>query len=215
MFVTLLFVWAKFEFEYGTLYFTGLELMLNHGVLAPFLVFISGTFGIIGTFALMKRVNVVGRLIVLVAGLLAIISFLHWIFSDVYLFDGVVGGGGQITKTVSPLLLLVGVGCFTLSVARKLQIKPLPLLKNKLIILCSVCLGTIITLATYFYQVRSFGTINYGFPRAWLWENWSNFPAAHIFGILWSGLILDIIFWSIIAFLVIVMIKVLVKSRRS
>lgn len=77
------------------------------------------------------------------------------------------------------------------------------IMRKKLIILYFVGLGVIITLATYFYQVRSFGTINYGFPFAWLWENWSNLPGVHYFVILWSTLLLDILFWSIIGFMAI------------
>lgn len=121
MFITPLFVWVKFEIlvENGILYFTGLELMLDHGVLAPLLVLVSGAFGIIGTLAMAGRAKVIAPSMVLVAGLLAIFSFLHWIFSDIYLFDGVIGGAAQITKMATPLLLLVGAGCFTFSVALK------------------------------------------------------------------------------------------------
>lgn len=114
-------VWLKFEHEYGAMYFTGLELMLDHGVLAPFLALVSGTFGIIGILAMMRRANMIGPSIILAAGLLATFSFLHWISSGVFLRDGIIGGGGQITKMVTPLLLLVGVGCFTLPVARKIH----------------------------------------------------------------------------------------------
>jgi len=121
MFITLFLTWLKFEHLHGIMYFTGLELMLDHGVLAPFLALVSGTFGIIGILAMMRRANVIGPSIVLAAGLLAIFGFLHWISSNVFLRDGVIGGGGQMTKMVTPLLLLVGVGCFALPVARKIH----------------------------------------------------------------------------------------------
>lgn len=93
------------------------------------------------------------------------------------------------------------------------------IVRKKLIILYSVGLGTIISLATYLYQVKPHlidaSVVNYGFPLKWLSESlWGWGGPTHHFTILWGGLYLDIIFWSIIAFIIIVMIKVSVKSRR-
>lgn len=77
----------------------------------------------------------------------------------------------------------------------------------------------IITLATYFYQVSGFAVekeyTNHGFPFAWLEEGWGGFIPTPYSLYLWSGLLFDVIFWSIIAFVIIVMIKVSIKSRRS
>jgi len=91
--------------------------------------------------------------------------------------------------------------------------------RKKLSILYSIGLGTIITLATYFYQVKPHITdislVNHGFPHSWLDETWLYSGGPHRFSVFWGGLLLDILFWSIIAFIIIVMIKVSTKSRRS
>ena len=93
------------------------------------------------------------------------------------------------------------------------------IVRKKLTILYSVGLGTIITLATYLYRVRPFvmdaSIIYHGFPACWLRESYGWGGPPYRLYIQWGGLLLDIIFWSIIVFIIIVMIKVLVKSRRS
>lgn len=91
------------------------------------------------------------------------------------------------------------------------------IVRKKLIILYSVGLGTVITLATYLYQVKPFvmdGSIIYhGFPAYWLRESYGWGGPPYRFYIQWGGLLLDIVFWSIIAFIVITVVSV--KSRRS
>jgi len=93
------------------------------------------------------------------------------------------------------------------------------IVRKKLPILYSVGLGTIITLATYLYQVKpsliDVYVIEHGFPLSWLSENWLYSGGPHYFSVSWIGMLLVIIFWSIIAFIIIVMIKVSIKSRRS
>jgi hypothetical protein len=91
-------------------------------------------------------------------------------------------------------------------------------LRKKLIIL-SVGLGMIITLATYFYQVNGFAVenvyTNHGFPFAWLEEGWRGFASAYYLDILWGGLLFDVISWSIIAFVVNVITKIMVSSSQK
>lgn len=94
------------------------------------------------------------------------------------------------------------------------------IVRKKLIILYSAGLGTIMTLVTYLYQVKPHVMdaiiVNHGFPLKWLSEwLWGWGGPTHHFTILWGSLLLDIIFWSIIAFIIIVMIKVSIKSRQS
>jgi len=93
------------------------------------------------------------------------------------------------------------------------------IVKKKLIVLYSISLGAIITLATYLYQVKPSivdGSIIYhGFPAYWLSESYGWGGPPYRLYIQWGGLLLDIVFWSIIAFIIIVMIKVSIKSRRS
>jgi len=109
--------WIKHDAAYRVWYSTGLDLMtmkLKYMVLQPFLVFVAGAFGIVGAFAMGKRTNVIGRYIVLAAAVLAVSSFLYWIFSDLYL---IYAGGGRTIKMMAPWLLLVGAGCFCFSAA--------------------------------------------------------------------------------------------------
>ena len=79
------------------------------------------------------------------------------------------------------------------------------IVRKKLIILYSVGLGTIITLATYLYQVKPFimdvSIIYHGFPAYWLQEayGWGGPPYRSY--IQWGELLLDIVFWSIIGFI--------------
>jgi len=107
--------WIKHDAAYRVWYSTGLDLMtMKYRALQPFLVFVAGAFGIVGAFAMGKRANVIGRSIVLAAAVLAVSSFLYWIFSDLYL---IYAGGGRTIKMMAPWLLLVGAGCFCFSVA--------------------------------------------------------------------------------------------------
>jgi len=109
--------WIKHDTFYRVWYSTGLDLMtMRYGMLQPFLVLVAGAFGIVGTFAMGKRANVIGRSIVLAAAVLAVFSFLYWIFSNLYFGYA---GGGRTIKTMAPLLLLVvGAGCFCFSAAQ-------------------------------------------------------------------------------------------------
>ena len=79
--------------------------------------------------------------------------------------------------------------------------------RKKLSILYSVGLGTIITIATYLYQVKPSlidgYVINHGFPFRWLFEIWWYSGGPHYFSVSWAGLLLDTIFWSIIGFIAI------------
>ena len=95
------------------------------------------------------------------------------------------------------------------------------IVRKKSSILYSIGLGTIITLATYLYQVKpsliDAYVIEHGFPHSWLSESWGGTWGSggpHHFSVFWGGLLLDIIFWSIIAFIIIVMIKASIKLRR-
>lgn len=107
--------WIKHDTFYRVWYSTGLDLMtMKYRVLQPFLVFVAGAFGIVGAFAMGKRANVIGRSIVLAAAVLAVSSFLYWIFSNLYL---IYAGGGRTIKMMAPWLLLVGAGCFCFSAA--------------------------------------------------------------------------------------------------
>ena len=109
--------WIKHDTFYRVWYSTGLDLMtMKYRALQPFLVFVAGAFGIVGAFAMGKRTNVIGRYIVLAAAVLAVSSFLYWIFSDLYL---IYAGGGRTIKMMAPWFLLVGAGCFCFSAAGK------------------------------------------------------------------------------------------------
>jgi hypothetical protein len=76
--------------------------------------------------------------------------------------------------------------------------------RRKLVILRSIGLGIIITFATYLYQKLSsiLGLVyDHGFPFAWLQRGQGDFTGEYFSRILWSGLLLDIVFWSIIGFI--------------
>ena len=110
---------------------------------------------------------------------------------------------------------------FSATVSAFVVILVYSIVRKKLITLYSVGLGTIITLATYFYQVKPSiidgNIINYGFPISWLHESWGGIWGSggpHYFSVSWIGMLLVIIFWSIIAFIAIVIITALIKSRR-
>ena len=108
---------------------------------------------------------------------------------------------------------------FSATVSASVVILVYSIVRKKLITLYSVGLGTIITIATYLYRVKPFivdvSIIYHGFPAYWLRESYGWGGPPYRLYIQWGGLLLDIVFWSIIAFIIIVMIKVLVKSRRS
>lgn len=107
--------WIKHDTFYKVWYSTGLDLMTDkYRVLQPFLVFVAGAFGIVGAFAIGKRANLTGLSMILAASILAVFSFLYWIFSNLYL---VYAGGGRTIKMTAPWLLLVGAGCFCFSTA--------------------------------------------------------------------------------------------------
>jgi len=92
------------------------------------------------------------------------------------------------------------------------------IVRKKLFIVYSVGLGTIITIATYLYRVKPFlmdvSIIYHGFPACWLLESYGWGGPPYRLYIQWGGLLLDIVFWSIIAFIIIVIIKVSIKSLR-
>ncbi|MFQ6129589.1 MAG: hypothetical protein ACE5OT_02120, partial [Candidatus Hadarchaeaceae archaeon] len=122
----------------------------------------------------------------------------------------------QITHSMMDVFIVIA---FSATISAFVVILVYSIVRKKLITLYSLGLGTIMTLATYLYQVKPSivdGSIIYhGFPTYWLAEAYGWGGPPYRSSIHWGGLFLDIVFWSIIAFIIIVMIKALVKSRRS
>ncbi|HUC38896.1 MAG TPA: hypothetical protein VL944_02080 [Candidatus Acidoferrum sp.] len=85
-------------------------------------------------------------------------------------------------------------------------------MKTGMTIGLAIVIGIVITLLTYFVNITPGGLVGatwYGYPLNWI-NKLITYPTA--WAIQWLGLVVDIVFWAIIALIVLLVVKLAMKK---